>query len=76
MLYYYIVLSWGAKGLDGGYEAQVACRGSVTTKKGGNTYKSQQRTGTRCIINAAHYLEIACVSRIVSDSRLALRDFF
>jgi len=23
----------GAKGLDGGYEAQVACRGSITTLK-------------------------------------------
>jgi hypothetical protein len=31
----------GAKGLDGGYEDQVACRGSVTTEKGGNKHKRQ-----------------------------------
>ena len=41
----------GAKGLDGGHEDQVACRGSVTTEKGGNKHKRQQRTGTRCLIN-------------------------
>jgi hypothetical protein len=31
----------GAKGLDGGYEAQVACRGSITTQKDGTKHKRQ-----------------------------------
>ncbi len=35
MLYYKQPHSSGAKGLDGGYEAHVACRGSITTLKDG-----------------------------------------
>jgi len=49
----------------------VACRGSITTLKGGNKHKRQQRTGNRCLIKAARYLEIACVLGIATDSRLA-----
>jgi hypothetical protein len=53
----------------------VACRGSITTLKDGNTYKRQQRTGTRCLIKAARYLGVACVPGIATISRLAAGDF-
>ncbi len=35
MLYYSRSHNSGANGLDGGYEAHVACRGSITTLKDG-----------------------------------------
>jgi len=35
IIVYEYVAYQGAKGLDGGYEAHVACRGSITTLKDG-----------------------------------------